>query len=69
MYYLYELYCIIVYYNIVALLFIKVNDAEVEKIALAEEHHAKSIHFHECEKTVQMLQKDLKRSIAKSRYY
>lgn len=44
----------------------KVNDAEKEKIESASDHRQTSAAFHEAETRVKSLQKDLKRSIAKS---
>ncbi|XP_014674906.1 PREDICTED: SH3 domain-binding protein 5-like isoform X2 [Priapulus caudatus] len=48
---------------------LKVNQAEVDKISSASEHRCKSHAYNDAEQNVKELQRELKRSIAKSRPY
>lgn len=47
----------------------QVNESEMERTTTEQEHRRTSHIYHDSEKRVQQLQKDLKRSINKSRYY
>ena len=51
-----------------AVLFVQVNDSEVERNLSAEEHRLKSKAYQNAEQKVIVLQRSLKRSINKSRY-
>ena len=51
-----------------AVLFVQVNDSEVERNLSAEEHRVKSKAYQNAEQKVIVLQRSLKRSINKSRY-
>ena len=52
----------------IAVLFVQVNDSEVERNLSAEEHRLKSKAYQNAEQKVIVLQRSLKRSINKSRY-
>ena len=51
-----------------SVLFVQVNDSEVERNLSAEEHRLKSKAYQNAEQKVIVLQRSLKRSINKSRY-